>query len=189
MLRITADLLQKLDACEEQVAQFRESFPHGADLTLENLTAARAGRELLVAWLAPHILSEQAHEVFTGATAGLHVNIHRPTAPLWDALTAAKATGDAVAIDAARTAVVKASSAAWAEYYAAEDALLVQLAADPANLPDSITDPDFLGVDFWSRKLYRMPDGRVTVDVDGQLHSTTAEGEPLWPIGVPTPEE
>ena len=44
-----------------------------------------------------------------------------------------------------------------------------------------------LGPDPWGRDVFVAATGQTLVDVDGQLHSMTADGEPLAPVGQPTP--
>jgi hypothetical protein len=46
----------------------------------------------------------------------------------------------------------------------------------------------FIRKDFWQRKIFKDPaTGEVYVDVEGQLCSMTDEGEPICPVGIPTP--
>ena len=47
----------------------------------------------------------------------------------------------------------------------------------------------FDGYDDWNRALFIVCfNGRTIVDVDGELHTITDEGEPCTPIGYSTPE-
>ena len=46
----------------------------------------------------------------------------------------------------------------------------------------------FVGVDDWSRKLYKTETGLILVDVDGVLHTMTPDwGEPCDPTNLRTP--
>lgn len=48
----------------------------------------------------------------------------------------------------------------------------------------------FVGVDDWSRKLYKTENGTILVDVDGELYTRTPDWEePCDPTGIPTPRE
>lgn len=46
----------------------------------------------------------------------------------------------------------------------------------------SLTDVEFVGMDDWSRDLYKGNDGKTYVDVDGALHTMTNDGEPISPV-------
>jgi len=134
MLKITAGLLQKLDACEEQVAHFREVFPHGADLTLENLTAARA-QDLDVDWLPSALLSLEGYRLYNAAR-------EKATVARSERIRAARAEFDEQPKDGyaqVALAIQERSdkyAAAYTEFDAALDAALDEVSADPANLRD-----------------------------------------------------
>jgi hypothetical protein len=55
-------------------------------------------------------------------------------------------------------------------------------------MPIPLCTYELVGEDDWSRGLYRNEAGRTVVDVDGQLHSISDWGEPISPIGYPTPK-
>lgn len=42
--------------------------------------------------------------------------------------------------------------------------------------------------DEWSRSVYKTSSGKKYVDVDGELHGMTDEGEPTYPVGIKTPQ-
>lgn len=65
-MKITVEYLKELEACEAQVKLFDETFPGGAELTLENLQRA-ASAELDIAWLARRVLSAPAREAYEQA--------------------------------------------------------------------------------------------------------------------------
>lgn len=45
-----------------------------------------------------------------------------------------------------------------------------------------LTSVEFIGMDDWSRDLYKGNDGITYVDVDGALHTMTNLGEPISPV-------
>lgn len=94
-LRLTADHLTVAEACEEQVALFRQTFPDGAPLTLESIAAARAAG-LNVEWCLG-LMDTPAREEY-----------HRAIAPAWEAYDRAVAT--------AEEAYDRAVATAWGAY-------------------------------------------------------------------------
>lgn len=63
MTRITAALLRRLGANCEGVEDFKEVFPKGAEITLENCLLA-AGHHLNIDWFARRYLKPQALEAY-----------------------------------------------------------------------------------------------------------------------------
>ncbi len=56
------------------------------------------------------------------------------------------------------------------------------------NMKDATNLVSFAGYDYWNRALYKTKSGIIVVDVDGEIHSLTNEGEPCSPLGYATPE-
>ena len=56
-------------------------------------------------------------------------------------------------------------------------------------LKDASNNVHFVGFDYWGRSLFEgNTSGVVIVDVDGELHTITDEGEPCTPLGYATPK-
>lgn len=51
-----------------------------------------------------------------------------------------------------------------------------------AFINEAVTSAEFVGMDDWSRDLYKGNDGKTYVEVDGSLYTMTNDGEPLSPI-------
>ena len=67
-MKITAAMLRRMGACEEQVAAFEEEWPDGADVTEKNaLRAVALGLD--VDWLATRVLNGAALEQYDKAIA------------------------------------------------------------------------------------------------------------------------
>ena len=58
-MKITAEFLRKMRACESQVSIFERAFPDGAEVTAESLAKAHAAG-LGVAWVAQNTSSPPA---------------------------------------------------------------------------------------------------------------------------------
>lgn len=50
------------------------------------------------------------------------------------------------------------------------------------SMYESLTSAKFIGMDDWSRDLYKGNDNKTYVDVDGELHTMTKDGEPSYPV-------
>ena len=106
-MKITEDYLRRRNACLKQTNLFVETFPDGAEITLDNLlTAAKA--ELDVDWLARRALSGPARAAYAEAKAAARAACHRAMAP-------ARAAYDE-AMAPARAAYEEATAPARAAY-------------------------------------------------------------------------
>ena len=52
-----------------------------------------------------------------------------------------------------------------------------------------MTNLTYIGLDDWSRRLFKTENDAILVDVEGELYTTTPDwGEPCSPTGIKTPE-
>ena len=65
-MRITTELLLKLNACKSQVTLFKELFPNGAEVNRENLAEAKDAK-LDINWLFQAALSKPRLEAYENA--------------------------------------------------------------------------------------------------------------------------
>lgn len=53
-----------------------------------------------------------------------------------------------------------------------------------------MTNLTYIGLDDWSRRLFKTKNDAVLVDVEGELYTVTPDwGEPCSPTGIKTPEQ
>ena len=80
-MKITIEYLESLDACEDQIKIFNNTFPEGTNITKAAcLKAARA--DLDIDWIACKVLSETAYEAYLEACAPIEKAYDEAHAPL-----------------------------------------------------------------------------------------------------------
>ena len=111
-MKITAAMLEKHGAREEEVKVFRREWPKGAVVNKKNALRA-VELELDVGWLATNLLSVAVWALYRKARDAASAAYRKAVDAAWSQYQKAEAGGAALA------ACRKAQEAAWAEHYKA----------------------------------------------------------------------
>ena len=107
MKQVTVEMLERLDACRDQVKLFRATFGEAAELTEGNgMKAAATGLDIY--WLAFRVLTGERLAEYKRVRAAASAEYQRVTAPAWAEYQRVTA--------AASAEYQRVTAPAWAEY-------------------------------------------------------------------------